>query len=420
MVAIQDPIHGHISLTQDELSLVDERAFQRLRNIKQLGFSELSFPGATHTRYAHSLGAMHVAGQIVDQVFDGLTLSREQAAHLRLCVRLSVLFHDIGHAPLSHVSEKVMPPVGELELPDWLSSSERQATHEDYTLMLLTESDLTDAVHRASGGVLTGEDLASLVAGRLSPKVDVSLYQLEGKSLLPLLHAIVSGEVDADRMDYLRRDAFYCGVNYGNFDHMWLTTNLTAVPSDKHWQLGLRHRGVWAFENFLLARYHMFLAVYLHHIPVCFDNMLGRYFESGDYALPSDPIGYLETDDIELTVHLRRSENVWAKMVAERMPYRLLLERHDYSESQEPQKVEETLKESGVRFFASKCKSALSKYVGEAASSPILVWEPELNRVSRIQDYTPLYSRFSDVVGIYRIFCHPADLKRAQALLEEE
>ena len=106
-------------------------------------------------------------------------------------------------------------------------------------------------------------------------------------------------------------------------------------------------------------------------------------------------------------------------MVAQRTPYRLLLERHDYSESQGPQEVEATLKRSGVRFFVSKCKSALSKYVGEAASSPILVWEPELNRVSRIQDYTPLYSRFSDVVGIYRIFCHPEDLERAKALLEE-
>ena len=300
-----------------------------------------------------------------------------------------------------------MPSVDTLHLPDWLASKGRQATHEDYTLMLLTESKLTDAVSRASSGALSGQDLASLVAGRLSPQVDASLYEFEGKSLLPLLHAIVSGEVDADRMDYLRRDAFYCGVNYGNFDHMWLTTNLTAVPSDNHWQLGLRHRGVWAFENFLLARYHMFLAVYLHHIPVCFDNMLGRYFESGDYTLPSEPNGYLETDDIELTIHLRRSNNLWAKMVAERTPYRLLLERHDYSESPEPQKVEEILKESGVRFFVSKCKSALSKYVGEASSSPILVWEPELNRLSRIQDYTPLYSRFSDVVGIYRIFCHP-------------
>ena len=418
MVAIQDPIHGHIALTQDELSLVDEKAFQRLRNIKQLGFSELSFPGATHTRYAHSLGAMHVAGQIVDQVFEGLALPSDQAALLRLCVRLSVLFHDIGHAPFKPCFEKVMPSVDTLQMPDWLASKGRQATHEDYTLMLLTESKLTDAVSRASAGALSGQDLASLVAGRLSPEVDASLYEFEGKSLLPLLHAIVSGEVDADRMDYLRRDAFYCGVNYGNFDHMWLTTNLTAVPSDNHWQLGLRHRGVWAFENFLLARYHMFLAVYLHHIPVCFDNMLGRYFESGDYTLPSEPNGYLETDDIELTIHLRRSNNLWAKMVAERTPYRLLLERHDYSESPEPQKVEEILKESGVRFFVSKCKSALSKYVGEASSSPILVWEPELNRLSRIQDYTPLYSRFSDVVGIYRIFCHPNDTERARTLLE--
>ena len=75
----------------------------------------------------------------------------------------------------------------------------------------------------------------------------------------------------------------------------------------------------------------MFLAVYLHHIPVCFDNMLGVTLGLGDYTLPGEPNGYLETDDIELTIHLRRSNNLWAKMVAERTPYRLLLERHDYS-----------------------------------------------------------------------------------------
>ena len=108
MIVIQDPIHGNITLSPEELALVDNPAFQRLRTIKQLGFSELSFPGATHTRYAHSLGAMHVAGQVVDQVFDGLGLPSEQQALLRACVRLSVLFHDIGHAPLSHVSEKVI------------------------------------------------------------------------------------------------------------------------------------------------------------------------------------------------------------------------------------------------------------------------------------------------------------------------
>ncbi len=419
MIVIQDPIHGNITLSPEELALVDNPAFQRLRTIKQLGFSELSFPGATHTRYAHSLGAMHVAGQVVDQVFDGLGLPSEQQALLRACVRLSVLFHDIGHAPLSHVSEKVMPDVDQLRLPDWLQATNRQATHEDYTLMLLTQSELTDAVRTQMSGRLTGDHLASLVSGILSPQVDDSLFQHDGRSLLPLLHAMVSGEVDADRMDYLRRDAFYCGVNYGNFDHMWLTNNLTVVPSDEAWQLGLRHRGVWAFENFLLARYHMFLAVYLHHIPVCFDNMLGRYFESGDYSLPNTPEEYLQTDDVELTMHLRRSTNNWAMMVASRSPYRLLLERHDYNETGSSRQIEERLTEANVRYFVSKCKSALSKYVGEASSSPILVWEPELDRLSRVQDYTPLYTRFSDVVGIYRIFCHPEDATRAERLLEE-
>ena len=158
MVAIQDPIHGHIALTQDELSLVDEKAFQRLRNIKQFRFSELSFPGATHKRYAHSLGAMHVAGQIVDQVFYGLALPSDQALSCGYVLGWSVLF-TILDTPLSHVSEKVMPSVDTLQMPDWLASKGRQATHEDYTLMLLTESKLTDAVSRASAGALSGQDL---------------------------------------------------------------------------------------------------------------------------------------------------------------------------------------------------------------------------------------------------------------------
>ena len=118
-------------------------------------------------------------------------------------------------------------------------------------------------------------------------------------------------------------------------------------------------------------------------------------------------------------MHLRRSTNNWAMMVASRSPYRLLLERHDYNETGSSRQIEERLTEANVRYFVSKCKSALSKYVGEASSSPILVWEPELNRLSRVQDYTPLYTRFSDVVGIYRIFCHPEDATRAERLLEE-
>src|SRR5687768_5928204 len=134
MVSIHDPIHGTIEVTPQEIKLIDSRPFQRLRHIKQLGFSELAFPGATHTRYAHSLGAMQMATRMIDRVLAALTLPAYELERIRQTVRLAVLFHDLGHPPFSHVSERVMPPVRELELGAWADDPARQATHEDYTV----------------------------------------------------------------------------------------------------------------------------------------------------------------------------------------------------------------------------------------------------------------------------------------------
>src|SRR5208337_573138 len=120
MISIHDPIHGTIEVTTDEIKLVDSRPVQRLRHIKQLGFSELAFPGATHSRYAHSLGAMEMAARMADRALADLELPAADRARLRQSVRLAVLFHDLGHAPLSHVSECVMPSVQKLELGAWV------------------------------------------------------------------------------------------------------------------------------------------------------------------------------------------------------------------------------------------------------------------------------------------------------------
>ena len=94
----------------------------------------------------------------------------------------------------------------------------------------------------------------------------------------PLLSQIISSEIDADRMDYLLRDSFFCGVNYGNFDSHWLIENLICVVQNKNAYLGLRARAIFAFEDFLLSRYHMFVSVYLHHTPVIMEKMLERFF----------------------------------------------------------------------------------------------------------------------------------------------
>ena len=151
MIAIHDPVHGTIEVTPAEIKLIDSRPFQRLRYVKQLGFSELAFPGASHTRYAHSLGAMYMATRMVDRALGVVDVAPDEKVRLRQTVRLAMLFHDLGHPPLSHVSEKLMPKLGALELGDWTDDPERQATHEDYTVKLLLHSELAELIDAPDG-----------------------------------------------------------------------------------------------------------------------------------------------------------------------------------------------------------------------------------------------------------------------------
>src|SRR5256885_12245358 len=116
---IRDPIHGAIEISADDRPLVASPQYQRLRNVKQLGFADLAFPGATHTRYAHGLGAMAVATRVFDALSPKLDLPDRDRDRLRQALRLSVLFPDLGHTPLSHATERIMPPAAGLRVPDW-------------------------------------------------------------------------------------------------------------------------------------------------------------------------------------------------------------------------------------------------------------------------------------------------------------
>ena len=401
VLAIHDPVHGTIEVTWREIKLIDARPFQRLRFIKQLGFAELAFPGATHSRYAHSLGAMHMATHIFDKLSKTLDLSTTDHDRLRQTVRLAMLFHDLGHPPMSHVSERVMPQVAALGIDAWLEDANpRRAHHEDYTIALLVASEMTPLIVQYFGDVgVTPEMLAALVCGRLGP-LPSDTFVVRGVDLLPLLSQIVSSELDADRMDYLRRDAYYCGVSYGHFDHVWLCNNLAAVEHENKLVLGLQHKAVWAFENFLLARYHMFLAVYYHHTAVCFDHLLGRFYQTNDFTLPADATAYLGTDDVALWSILRQSSNPWAQHIVRRQPYKLLVETHQWQQSDDIQTLRERLQEKSLDFFWVQSEAVLSKYFKKRATiAPLLVLEPEMNRARRIEDYTPLYQRYEDVVG---------------------
>ena len=151
---IRDPIHGAIEISPEFNQVIDSAAYQRLRAIKQLGFSEFSFPGATHNRYLHSLGVSHLAGVVFDNIFKNYNFSTSDVKYrLREAVKLGALLHDIGHGPLSHTTEEVMPKLQGLELKAYEQrrsdvtteeiTPDTQANHEDYSIKFITDSSLT-------------------------------------------------------------------------------------------------------------------------------------------------------------------------------------------------------------------------------------------------------------------------------------
>lgn len=141
---IRDPVHGSIHILDEEIPIIRDDFFQRLRNIKQLGLSEYVFPGATHTRFIHSIGVMNIADKAFDRLFRHHHFDKD-ILRLKETFKLAGLLHDVGHAPLSHSTETVMPNLSELNIPaDFLSKkdqlSDRQATHEDYTIKSIVDS----------------------------------------------------------------------------------------------------------------------------------------------------------------------------------------------------------------------------------------------------------------------------------------
>jgi len=426
---IRDVIHGSVRIERWELPIIDSRFFQRLRQIKQLGFSEHSFPSATHNRYIHSLGAMHTAGLAFQSIFgkNDRTLRLEASTpqayeRFRAIVRLGALLHDIGHGPLSHTTEFAMPPVSRLQLPG-RADSPRQATHEDYTLKIILDSSLTPKLE--SAGKLWGFTplhIASLIDASLSVSDDFFFETIQGERIdfQPILRQLISSELDADRMDYLRRDSLYAGVSYGQFDFDWLVSNLTCSIQDQKACLTLEHRALYSFEDFLISRYHMFLMVYFHYKSVVYDTMLGEYMRSADcsYSLPSDIEAYCYSNDAQLSAHLAMSNNEWAKRITEKRPYRMLMELHSGIPATRTSAIEQRrllkdtesqLKKQGIHSLSVTSTSELSKYFGKPAIPIFVRYDNHYSAESRIplEQCTDLFSRYSQKRSITRLYVSP-------------
>jgi HD superfamily phosphohydrolase len=236
---------------------------------------------------------------------------------------------------------------------------------------------------------------------------------------MPLLRAIVSGELDADRMDYLLRDSFYTGVNYGRYDLDWIVQNLSAALKDERAYLALSREAAFAFEDFLLSRYHMFVSVYYHHTPVSFDQMLRRYYREAphEFSIPPDPEAFLVCDDVALWQALRSSKNGWARRIVARQGYKLLANFTERDEGYDLSALVAALQAAGIDHFAAESRGVLSKYFEEGKNPSLFIIDAPTERLTEVAKYTPLYQRYSGAVRLSRVFVRPDQIGSAQALL---
>ncbi len=227
---INDPVLGFITIPNEFVyELIGHPLFQRLSRIRQLGLANVVYPGAQHTRFNHSLGAMHLAGEAMRQLRDkGHVISDTE----RNAVLFAMLLHDIGHGPFSHVLENTLVC---------------GVDHEEVSLMLM-------------------EQINEQFEGRLSTAIAIFTDRYPRR----FLHQLISSQLDMDRLDYLRRDAFYTGVSEGQIGASRIIKMLEVCDD----QLVVESKGIYSIENFLIARRYMYWQVYLHKTSVAAEKHL--------------------------------------------------------------------------------------------------------------------------------------------------
>jgi HD superfamily phosphohydrolase len=263
--------------------------------------------------------------------------------------------------------------------------------------------------------------IAELVFGETS---DPAYFTVNGINYFPLLHQLVSSEMDCDRMDYLLRDSYFCGVSYGKFDLDWIIDNMKVCVEGNEAYLGISERAISTFDDFLLSRFHMFMMVYFHYRAVCLEQMLMRYFQSktDEYAIPADIEAYLEHDDAYLMRVLRKSDNFWAKRIVKNNIPKKILETFGTVHLQQMHDLESYLKSQQIDYIKCSSTGRLSKYY--SANSPQDIYPMKVMResslskdhrtIKNIQEATDLFLKYSQSHAVNRIHCDFDELESRQ------
>ena len=270
---MNDPIYGFIGIRSPLIfEVISHPWFQRLRRISQMGFSYYVYPGAHHTRFEHAIGAMHLMQEVIAVLRKkGVEISEEEAE----AMQLTILLHDIGHGPFSHTTEALLAGM---------------IMHEEVSLEVMKR--LNDQFNGA---------------------LDMAIAIFTDKYQRKFMHQLIVGQVDLDRMDYLKRDSFYSGATEGNINSKRII-EMMAVVDD---QLAFEEKSIYSIEKFLMARRLMYWQVYLHKTSLSAEFLLTRVLErvrfcyqNGYKPQASDPLAYfLSRNDLNSNLTMDQLDN---------------------------------------------------------------------------------------------------------------
>ena len=333
---LKDPVHRYIHINYEVVwNCLDSKEFQRLRRIRQLGGDFQVYPTAEHSRFSHSLGVYEIVRRMVTEI---KSLSVELSEYDKICVMLAGLLHDVGHGPFSHAFEHVT-----------------NHSHEDYTAKI----------------ILGGTELNQVLT-EVSPRLPEDIVSIiEHNHPNDILNQIISGQLDADRMDYLLRDSYFSATSYGQFDleRILRTMRVRKIDENKK-ALVVKYTGIHSVEDYIMARYQMYWQVYYHPVARSYEAVFIQLFnrlkdifkDNKEYFSDMKVlIPFLEKNVVSVEEYFKLDENSLlyccsliqdkddeiAADLARRLQNRRLFEYVDYSEENLAQ-IKNMLKEQNL------------------------------------------------------------------------